>query len=138
MDAVKTGGHQQVATEVGTTGDQVSGPEAAVRRVLRAPVSASADEAGAHRLFSVSILLSAARCLATYIILPIAVPLIGTSVTTNAAVGLPLTLLAIVFDVRAVRRFWLADHRLKWWMTALYAVVMALVIGLAVQEVSVL
>lgn len=138
MDAVKTGRHQPVTSEVGTAGDELSAPEAVVRRVLRAPVSSSADEAGAHRLFSVSILLSAARCLLSYIVLPIAVPLVGTSVTTNASIGLPLTVLAIVFDVRAVRRFWLADHRWKWWMTGLYTVVMALVIALAVQEVAAL
>ena len=107
--------------------------DVAVRRVLRAP-SGRADQAGAHRLFSVSILLSAGRCLLTYLILPIAVPLVGTSVTTDAAIGLPLSVVAIIFDIRAVRRFWLADHPWRRQMTLIYLVVMALVIGLAVRD----
>ena len=34
---------------------------------------------------------------------------------------------ALVFDVRGVRRFWLANHKYRWAMTGVYAAVMAMV-----------
>jgi hypothetical protein len=138
MGAVNTSQQVPPAPAPGAAGDEMSTPEAVMRRVLRAPVTTRADEAGAYRLFSSSILLSAARCLLSYVIFPIAALLVAVSVTTKAAIGLPLTVLAVVFDIRAVRRFWLADHRWKWVMTGVYAVIMVLVISLAVQEIAAL
>ncbi len=105
--------------------------EIAVRRVLRVPPGprrATADQA--HRLFSASIALSALRCTLSYVVLPIIAPLVGTTATSSAAVGIPVSILALVFDVRAIRRFWLADHPWRWRMTVLYVVVIALVLAL--------
>lgn len=114
---------------------KASAPAQAICRVLRVPQGpprASYDQA--HRLFSASIAISAARCLLTYIVVPIAAPFIGVGVADNPGVGIPLSVVALVFDVRAVRQFWLADHRWKWHMTAVYCVVIAMVTGLLVHD----
>lgn len=88
----------------------------------------------AHRLFSTSILLSAARCLLGYVVFPIVSPALGAAAGVGPAVGIPLGLLALVFDVRGIRRFWLANHRYRWPITGLYLVVMVLVTILLVRD----
>jgi hypothetical protein len=43
---------------------------------------------------------------------------------------------ALVFDVRAIRRFFKADHRWRWAAAALYLVVMAMVATLMARDVA--
>jgi hypothetical protein len=105
----------------------------AMRRLLRIPQRGpAASEDSTHRIFSFSIVLSALRCLLTYIILPVLTPLLGAATSVGPAVGIPLAVVALVFDVRGIRRFWLADHRYRWQMTGIYLVVMGLVVALLV------
>lgn len=109
----------------------------AMRRLLRIPDGpSSADEASAHRLFSASILISAFRCLLGYVVLPILTPVLGVAAGAAPAIGLPIGIVALVFDVRGIRRFWLADHRWRWQITALYAAVMVLVTIFVVSDIS--
>jgi len=108
-------------------------PERVVRRLLCiGDCKQAASEDAAHRLFSTSMVLSAMRCLLTYIVLPVLAPLLGAATSVGPAIGIPLAVVALVFDVRGVRRFWLADHRWRWYMTGLYVVVMAFVLALLV------
>lgn len=116
---------------------QRSQAEAAVRRVLciperRGPV----DEDAAHRMFSASMVLSGLRCLLGYIVFPIVTPAIGAGAGVGPAVGIPIGVVALVFDVRGIRRFWLADHRWRWAITGLYLVVMAMVTALLVGDIA--
>jgi hypothetical protein len=108
----------------------------AMRRLLFVPARPSpvGDEA-VHRMFSVSILISAGRCLLSYVVFPILTPVLGVATGVGPAVGLPIAVLALVFDVIGIRRFWLADHRWRWGMTLLYAAVMALVTVLLVGDI---
>jgi hypothetical protein len=110
--------------------------ETALLRTLRispGPPKASDDQA--HRLFSLSIAISAARCLLSYIVLPVLVPLAGPVAGTGPALGIPLGVLALVFDVRAVRRFWMAEHRWRRPITGIYVVVMAMVAALLIHDI---
>jgi hypothetical protein len=106
-----------------------------MRRILRVPDRLpAASEDSTHRIFSVSIVLSALRCLLTYIILPILTPLLGAATSVGPDIGIPLAVVALVFDVRGIRRFWLADHHWRWQMTAVYVVVMAFVVALLIEN----
>ncbi len=97
----------------------------------RAPV----DESETHRIFGASIFLSALRCLLSYVVLPIVLPLVGAASNIGPAIGIPVAVVALVFDVKGVRRFWLAHHRQRWAFTLLYAAVGSMVTALLVIDI---
>ncbi len=108
-----------------------------MRRLLRIPEDqAPIDESETHRIFSLSILLSATRCLLSYIVLPIVLPAIGVARGVGPAIGIPIGVLALVFDYLGMRRFWLADHHRRWAFSALYAVVGTMVAALLVVDIA--
>jgi hypothetical protein len=108
-----------------------------MRRLLRIPEGRPRiDESETHRIFSLSILLSATRCLLSYVMLPILLPAIGLARGVGPAIGIPIGLLALVFDYLGMRRFWLADHHRRWAFSALYAVVGTMVAALVVVDVA--
>jgi hypothetical protein len=107
-----------------------------MRRLLRLPEGPpTATERSARRVFEVSIYVSAARCLLTYIILPFIFPIIGVSMTATPAIGLPISLVAIVADVASIRRFWRADHKYRWHYTALAGAIICAMTVLVVGDV---
>src|SRR5579863_2357909 len=92
-----------------------SAADVSMRRLLRVPDGpAKARDDDAHRLFSASIVLSGLRCLLGYVVFPIVLPAIGAAAAVGPAVGLPVGIVALAFDVTGIRRFWLADHRWRW------------------------
>jgi hypothetical protein len=106
-----------------------------MRRLLRVPEDrAPIDESETHRIFSASIFLSALRCLLSYIVLPVVLPAVGLARGVGPWIGIPIGVLALVFDYRGIRRFWLADHRQRWVFSAIYAVVGAMVFALVVVD----
>ena len=107
-------------------------PGAAVGPVF---VSRRQDEV-THRLFNLSITLSAVRCLLSYVFLPVVLPAVGGVTRVPPAVGLPIGVLALVFDVLALRRFWSSRHRWRWPVTGIYVCVMGLVLTLLVGDVA--
>ena len=106
----------------------------AVRQLLRIG-GRRASEEEAQRVFSVSITLSALRCTLSYVVLPILAPLVGVATSIGPYVGIPVAVLALVFDAKGIRRFWLANHRLRWQMTFVYLAVMGLVTVLLVDNI---
>jgi hypothetical protein len=104
------------------------------RQVLR--VRDPVGEPEVHNVFSSSIALSATRCLLSYIILPVLAPWLGTLPLIGPAIGVPIGVLALVFDVRAIRRFFQADHRWRWVAAALYVVIMIMVTALVVRDIT--
>jgi hypothetical protein len=104
-----------------------------MRRLLRIPDQRPvATDAAAQRLFSTSILISATRCLLSYIVFPFAGLASGS---LAPGIGIPVALVALWFDARGIRRFWLADHKYRWAITWLYVAVMILVTILLVQNI---
>ncbi|HLX89606.1 MAG TPA: hypothetical protein VKR22_14270 [Acidimicrobiales bacterium] len=89
-----------------------------------------------HRLFNLSITVSAVRCLLSYVFIPVVLPAVGGVTNVPPGVGLPIGALALVFDVVALRRFWVSRHRWRWAVTAIYLVVMGLVSALLVGDVT--
>lgn len=104
------------------------------RQVLR--IQEPVDPQEVHNIFSSSIALSATRCLLSYIILPVLAPWLGTLPLVGPAIGVPVGILALVFDVKAIRRFFQADHRWRWAAAALYLAVMVMVAALVGRDIS--
>jgi hypothetical protein len=108
--------HRALAAAAAT---ELSPLDRRMKRLLRLPVDGpSGSEASARRVFEVSIWISATRCLLTYIILPFVFPIIGVSANDHA-IGLPVSVIAVIADVASIRRFWRADHKYRWHYTAL-------------------
>ena len=87
------------------------------------------------RTFSVSIAISAVRCTLTYLVLPFLLPLVGLSDAIGPIVGLLVGLVAIAANVWSIRRFWAADHRLKWLATVVSAGVVIMMTVLIVNDI---
>jgi hypothetical protein len=109
--------------------------DVAVRRLLRIPDGPPAPEGAAQRAFSTSILVSATRCLMTYIVLPFVAPALGLAAGVGPAIGIPIGVLAIGCNILTIRRFWAADHRWRWAYTAIALTVIALLLVLMVVDI---
>ncbi|MGI9604346.1 MAG: hypothetical protein ACR2QE_20875 [Acidimicrobiales bacterium] len=107
---------------------------------LAAPAEPTADsDEQAQRTFSTSILVSAVRCTLTYVIFPFVAPIIGVASGVTSGSGIVVGVVAIVFNVLSIKRFWKADHRWKWPMTVLnVSVIVLLVILFAVDLAALL
>jgi hypothetical protein len=110
--------------------------DAAVRRLLRIPDGPAAPEGAAQRAFSTSMLVSATRCLLTYIVLPFVAPALGLAAGVGPAIGIPVGIVAIVCNVLTIRRFWAADHRWRWAYTAISLSVIVLLTILLVEDIT--
>ena len=93
-------------------------------------------EAEVHKAFSKSILISATRCVLTYVVLPFVAPLLGLAKGVGPWIGIPLGLVAIYFNVKSIRRFWAADHRWKWAFTVISSSVIVLLVVLLVEDLA--
>ncbi|MGH9151924.1 MAG: hypothetical protein ACRD03_05925 [Acidimicrobiales bacterium] len=109
----------------------------AMRRLLRV------DDSGPRRsgaelqqAFSTSILVSATRCLLTYVFLPFVAPALGVAAGVGPWIGLPLGAVAIVANVATMRRFWAADHRWRWAYSSVGAGVIVLLVVLMAGDVA--
>lgn len=106
-----------------------------MRALLRIPqvdhvaaVDAKTNQ-GAHRAFRLSLVISGLRCLATYLVIPILVPVVSFAGVVVAPVGIALCLVAMVSGIAGVRRFWISDHRAKWiytWFMAFVFITLAI------------
>jgi hypothetical protein len=102
-----------------------------MRRLLRVPEeSARGSAAAARSAFTTSLVFTTVRCLLTYIVLPVLGPVIGFAGTVGPVVGLLVGAVSATAIVVSMRRFWTADHRMRWGYTAIGAVIIVL---LAVQ-----
>jgi hypothetical protein len=86
--------------------------------------------------FSRSILVSATRCIITYLLIPFLGPVLGLATGVGPVVGIPIGLLAIVFNVKSMRRFWRADHRFRWHYTAIGGTVIAMLVVLIALDLA--
>ena len=96
---------------------------------------AQSREAAAHRAFSTSILVSATRCLLTYIVLPFVAPAFGVAADVGPGLGFAIGAVAIGSNVLTIRRFHAADHRWRWAYTAIALTVITLLLVLMVEDV---
>lgn len=78
-------------------------------------------------------MVSAVRCLITYVLVPIMVPILSLSQLVAAPIGIALCLLAVVNGTISLRRFWRSDHPQRWMYTAFVGVIFTI---LAVALIS--
>ena len=88
------------------------------------------------QLVEKSLVISMARCLLTYIVLPFVAPILGLAGDVAPAVGIVVGLVAIVANVASIRRFWRADHRYRWHYTALATVIIAAMVWLIAVDLT--
>ena len=101
-----------------------------MRRLLRVATTDRRVLGDAHRAFRTSLVISAVRCLVTYLVVPVAVPVLSFAGVLAAPIGIALCVFAVVNGVISVRRFWTSDHRMKWLYTWFMAFVFV-VLGIA-------
>jgi multisubunit Na+/H+ antiporter MnhB subunit len=107
-----------------------------MRGLLRVDGVAPTGRAAAERVFSTSILISATRCLLTYIVLPFLAPILGVAAGVGPVLGMVIGVVAIVFNIMSMRRFWRADHRWRWAYTIIATVIIGLLLVLLVRDVT--
>lgn len=107
----------------------------AVRRFLRIPDGPPVSERAAQKAFSTSILVSATRCILTYIVLPIVIPILGIAKGVGPVIGIPIAVAAVVCNVFTIRRFFAADHKWRWAYTALALAIITLLFVTMAKDV---
>jgi hypothetical protein len=114
-----------------------SDADCAMRRVLRLPPDGPRPTRGAaQQAFSRSVWISAARCLLTYIVLPILGPVVGFSGRVGPVLGLTVGAVSMVAIVASIRRFFAADHRWRWRYTAIGGSILVLLVIQSVIDVN--
>jgi hypothetical protein len=118
----------------------VSKADRIARKILRVPeptkVSPAREEA-AERLFSLAMVISGLRCTLSYVIIPFVLPALGLGAVAGLGpeVGIPIGVAALYFDVKGIRRFFVAGHKWRWQMTFIYLSVIGLVTYLVIQDI---
>jgi hypothetical protein len=131
-------GEDHVAPVRRLVGSRRSNADQLMCRILCIPGGSRArvSDEDAQRIFSVSMVLSGLRCLLSYVVLPVLLPAAGLAAGIGPYIGIPIGLVALVFDVKGIRRFWLANHRWRWPISAIYLLVIVLVIALMALDVA--
>lgn len=107
-----------------------------MRKLLRVDdAEPKLGEAELRRGFSQSMLVSAVRCIITYLVIPFLGPAIGLAAGVGPLIGIPIGALAIAFNVKSMRRFWRADHRFRWHYTVIGGLVIAMLVVLIAIDV---
>lgn len=107
-----------------------------MRRLLRVSTVDKKASPAAHRAFRISLVISGIRCLLTYLLVPLLVPIVSFAGVLAAPLGIAMCLLAYASGIAGVRRFWIADHRSKWTYTWFIAVVFVVVTVALVADIT--
>lgn len=96
-------------------------------------------EREAHRGFQTSILVSAVRCIVTYLLIPILTPIVSFAGVLSAPIGIALCAVAFVSGTMSLRRFWASDHTARWmytWFIAVVFVVLAVAVAVDITRIA--
>lgn len=73
-----------------------------------------------------SLVLSAVRCILTYVLIPVLLPAIAWAGVVARPLGLALAIAAVGMSIRSLRRVWQANWTYRWPYTVFIAVVVGL------------
>ena len=109
-----------------------------MRKLLRVKARDTSveNERAAHRGFQVSMVISGIRCLITYLLIPILVPIVSFADVFAAPIGILLCVIAFISGYTSLRRFWISDHRSRWMYTAFIGVVFAILVIAVAFDIS--
>jgi hypothetical protein len=85
-----------------------------------------------------SLVLSAVRCLVTYVAIPLLVPVFGWLTPLAAPLSLVLTVVAGAMAITSLRRVWAANWSGRWGYTAFAVTVLLALAGLLVVDLAAL
>ena len=114
---------------------QRSSADMVVRRLLRIherPTGLSASSA--YSTFQRSMLISAIRCTLTYVVFPFVVPAVGFATGVGPIVGIVIGVVAMTCDVFTIRRFFAADHKYRWYFSAIALSIIVLLFVLLAED----
>jgi hypothetical protein len=119
-----------------------SGADRAQRSVLDRIVRQALliEDASPRAMFELkgSLVLSAIRCVLTYAVIPLVVPLIGWAGVLATPLSLLLSSAAIVLAVTSLRRVWMADYRYRWPYTGFILLALSLLTMVVVLDLRTL
>lgn len=107
-----------------------------MRRLLGVGAVDKRQGEGAHKTFRIAVIVSGVRCLITYLLIPVLVPLASFAGWVAAPVGIALCVVAVVNGVVSLRRFWSSDHARRWMYTWFMAVVFVILAIALYSELS--
>ncbi|MXW42644.1 MAG: hypothetical protein F4138_07930 [Acidimicrobiia bacterium] len=90
----------------------------------------------AERRFSQSMIVSGIRCMLAYGVFPFALPVLGFADSVGPVLGVVIGVVAIVFNGLSIRRFWRANHRLKWPVITVNIAVIVLLCYLMIGDLA--
>jgi hypothetical protein len=98
------------------------------------------EDAAPRAMFELrgSLVISAIRCVLTYAVIPLVVPVISWAGVLATPLSLALSLVAIVLAINSLRRVWMADYRHRWPYTAFILVAVGLLTLVVVLDVRTL
>ena len=99
------------------------------------PDATQPDSDPAENLFSLSMVLSGTRCVLSYIVFPWVLPALGIASGVGLWLGVPISVIAIIFNIFSIRRFWNANHKYKWLATTLNLCMIALLTAMMLFDI---
>lgn len=111
-----------------------SPPRPAADRIARRLLRVERTDPGALLPLQGSLLISAVRCILTYVVVPVALPVVGLATAIATPASVLLLVAAVGLSVRSLRRVWIADYGHRWAYTAFIAVVILLQVAAIVVE----
>ena len=109
-----------------------------MRRVLRIRDGETGSITDAQHAFSTSIYISALRCLVTYVALPLLGPIVGIRGNVGPVLGIVIGAVSVVAIIVSMRRFWRADHRMRWGYTAIGGTILVFLVVSAAVDLAAL
>ena len=113
-------------------------PRSAMERLVRRILLVEGAAPRSLMPMTGSLALSAVRCILSYVLIPILLPVVGWLGPVATPLSLALTLLAVGLAVRSLRRVWLADWSGRWGYTAFAGVVIVVLLALVAVDVRTL
>ncbi len=92
--------------------------------------------AQAEKAFNKSVMVSAVRCLFTYIVFPWLLPALGVARGWGPWLGVVVSPIAIAFNVLSIRRFQRSRHKYRWPITVVNVTIIVLLVVLFVRDVA--